>query len=290
MQVTRSGNLAGAYAPTTNTGQPSGNNQASSLRYFHHDHLGSIAAVSDEAGTVIERMAYDPWGKRRYPNGLPGSYDAINGLTTDRGYTMHEHLDEMEVVHMNGRIYDPLIGRFMSADPFIQAPENLQSYNRYSYVFNNALAFTDPSGYFSWKKFWKKVLRPIVAIVVAYYTGQWVGWHAMAVPGITSAQVGIVSGIAGGFAGGLVASGGDIKAALQGALTGGLFGAAGSIGEATSAARYAAHAVAGSSARLLVAASAVLVQSVGCLESSRPITSGLRTQRLILRRRLLRAA
>ena len=46
--------------------------------------------------------------------------DALVGVNTDRGYTMHEHLDEVGVIHMNGRVYDPLIGRFMSADPFIQ--------------------------------------------------------------------------------------------------------------------------------------------------------------------------
>jgi hypothetical protein len=48
---------------------------------------------------------------------------------------------------MNGRVYDPELGRFMSADPFVQAPYNSQSYNRYSYTFNNPLSYTDPSGY-----------------------------------------------------------------------------------------------------------------------------------------------
>jgi RHS repeat-associated protein len=96
-----------------------------SLRYFHHDHLGSTAAVTDEAGKVIERMAFDPWGKRRNTNGLADTTDSIAGLTTDRGYTGHEHLDEMGIIHMNGRVFDPLIGRFMSADPYIQAPDEL---------------------------------------------------------------------------------------------------------------------------------------------------------------------
>ena len=119
------------------------------LSYYQQDHLGSIAAITDEAGQVIERLAYDPWGKRRYPNGLGDKADSIVGVNTDRGYTLHEHLDEVGVIHMNGRVYDPLIGRFMSADPFVQSPGNLQSYNRYAYVMNNPLVFTDPSGYFS---------------------------------------------------------------------------------------------------------------------------------------------
>jgi RHS repeat-associated protein len=136
------------------------------LSYFHHDHLGSIAAVSNAQGVVTERLAYDPWGKRRFASGLPDTLDSITGLATDRGYTMHEHLDEMGIIHMNGRVFDPLIGRFMSADPFIQAPGNLQSYNRYSYVMNNPLAYTDPSGFSLWTKFRDSVLKPVVAFVV----------------------------------------------------------------------------------------------------------------------------
>jgi RHS repeat-associated protein len=143
MQVTRQGSLA--------AGSPSvpGSTQTASLRYFHHDQLGSTIAVSDQAGQVIERMAYDPWGKRRNTNGLIDASDSIMGLTTDRGFTGHEHLDEMGIIHMNGRIFDPLMGRFMSADPFIQEGDELQSYNRYSYVMNNPLNATDPSGFIS---------------------------------------------------------------------------------------------------------------------------------------------
>jgi RHS repeat-associated protein len=138
---------------------------ATSISYFHHDHLGSIAVITDESGAVVERLAYDPWGKRRNANGMPDPLDALYGVATDRGYTMHEHLDEMGIVHMNGRIYDPLVGRFMSADPFIQAPGNLQSYNRYAYVLNNPLAYTDPSGYF-FKKFVKAALKFSIAPTV----------------------------------------------------------------------------------------------------------------------------
>ncbi|SFV02101.1 RHS repeat-associated core domain-containing protein [Polaromonas sp. YR568] len=126
-----------------------GSTPATTTSYFHNDHLSSVVAISDETGTVVERMAFDAWGKRRFVNGTPDVLDSIVGFNTDRGYTMHEHLDEMGVIHMNGRIYDPLIGRFMSADPFIQSPDTLQSYNRYAYVLNNPLTLTDPSGYFS---------------------------------------------------------------------------------------------------------------------------------------------
>ena len=87
---------------------------------------------------------------------------------------MHEHIDEMGIINMNGRIYDPLIGRFMSADPYIQAPDDLQSHNRYAYVMNNPLNLDEPSGYSSISKAWKKVwnnkfFKADIGIVVAIY-------------------------------------------------------------------------------------------------------------------------
>ncbi len=66
---------------------------------------------------------------------------------TSRGYTGHEHLDRTGFIHMNGRVYDPELGRFLSPDPLVTSPTNSQSWNRYSYVFNSPLSFTDPSGY-----------------------------------------------------------------------------------------------------------------------------------------------
>ncbi|MES2353056.1 MAG: RHS repeat-associated core domain-containing protein [Pseudomonadota bacterium] len=118
-------------------------------RYFHRDNLGSTTTVTDETGAVVERLAYEPFGKRRFAAGTDDTNNTIKGLNTTRGFTNHEHLDELGIIHMNGRIYDPMIGRFMSADPQIQSPDNLQSYNRYTYIWNSPLAGTDPSG-FSW--------------------------------------------------------------------------------------------------------------------------------------------
>ncbi len=222
------------------------------LSYYQQDHLGSIAAITDESGQVIERLAYDPWGKRRYPNGLGDKADGLVGVNTDRGYTLHEHLDEVGVIHMNGRVYDPLIGRFMSADPFIQSPGNLQSYNRYAYVMNNPLAYTDPSGYLSWKSV-TKVFKVAAVVVIGAYTGYW-AMEALIPSSLGAASVGLsaAGGAAGGFAAGFAASalnGGnlrqDISGGLQGGLTGALFGAAGGVGDAKDWSRYAAHAGAG---------------------------------------------
>jgi RHS repeat-associated protein len=238
---------------------------ATTTSYFHHDQLGSISAITNELGAVTERLAYDPWGKRRFINTTPGAtdkLDAIVGLRTDRGFTEHEHLDEMGVVHMNGRIYDPLIGRFMSADPFIQVPDNLQSYNRYAYVMNNPLTLVDPSGYFSLRK----VFRAVVVIAVAYYTGQWIGEALISsatsgfIAGTSGLSTGLVTlggqagvltglgsaiaGAAGGFAAGVLSSG-TLEGGLQGALTGGAFGFVGGTWAAGTPGNYAGHAVVG---------------------------------------------
>lgn len=202
-------------------------------RYLHRDYQGSVVAVSNEAGTVLERYAYDAFGKRRYPNGAADPLDAIRANFTDRGYTNHEHLDALGLINMNGRFYDPALGRFMSADPIIQAPDNLQSYNRYSYVMNNPLTLVDPSG-FSWlSKAWKKFFRPLVSIAIGMYFPQWMG--------ITNK---VAAGFVGGFAGSLAATG-DLKAALQGGLTGSAFGYVGSNWRAGTMENYVGHALVG---------------------------------------------
>ncbi len=122
--------------------------EAPEMRYYHRDHLGSVAVITNPAAAVIERLAYEAYGERRYPNGTAENRSSpLIGVTTDRGYTAHEHLDEMMLIHMNGRIYDPVLARFMMADPLVQSASNLQDYNRYSYVNNNPFTGVDPSGY-----------------------------------------------------------------------------------------------------------------------------------------------
>ena len=128
---------------------------------YHYDHLGSITAITDwgstggyslASGSKTGRYSEDAWGQRRNPlmwSGIvpattdDGSFDSL----TPRGFTGHEMLDDLGLVHMNGRIYDPLLGRFLSADVLVQFPSSLQSYNRYSYVRNNPLTVVDPSGF-----------------------------------------------------------------------------------------------------------------------------------------------
>ncbi|BEV16230.1 type IV secretion protein Rhs [Herbaspirillum sp. DW155] len=155
------------------------------INYMHRDQLGSTTTITDESGNVIERLAYEPFGKRRQAGGATDSEGTVVGINTDRGFTNHEHLEELGLIHMNGRVYDPALGRFMSADPYIQAPDNIQSYNRYAYVFNSPLTLADPSGYISlgsifrstrkvvsnvWQTV-KDLKQPIATIGCTVYTG-----------------------------------------------------------------------------------------------------------------------
>jgi len=124
--------------------------------YSSSDHLGSADVVTDESGAVIVRESFAPFGARRGSNwtGAPTTTEmnAIAAISRD-GFTGHEMLDSVGLVHMNGRVYDQATGRFISADPYVQDPFDSQSLNRYSYVGNNPLSYTDPSGFFKLKDF-----------------------------------------------------------------------------------------------------------------------------------------
>jgi RHS repeat-associated protein len=118
--------------------------------YLHDDHLGSTGAISNQSGAVQIQESFDAWGKRSGSawTGTPSSTDlsTIN-TTTHLAFTGQEQLDNLSLVDLNGRVYDPTIARFMSADPYVQAPYESQSLNRYSYTFDNPLNATDPTGF-----------------------------------------------------------------------------------------------------------------------------------------------
>ena len=125
-----------------------------SYKFLHKDYLGSILAISDEEGNKLEQRHYDAWGNLTHLQ--IGNGEVITDpeqiakaqLLLDRGYTSHEHLWEVGIIHMNGRLYDPLLRRFLNADENIQDLHNTQNYNKYGYVFNNPLMYNDPSGEF----------------------------------------------------------------------------------------------------------------------------------------------
>lgn len=98
-----------------------------SLLYAYTDFQGSLTALTDESGNVVERYAFDPWGQRRNPDQWEEK-DTRTSWLTNRGYTMHEHLDAFGIINMNGRVYDPLTAVFFSPDPYIQAPDDWLNY------------------------------------------------------------------------------------------------------------------------------------------------------------------
>jgi RHS repeat-associated protein len=134
--------LAALYVVKT-----SPNNQTATYTYKAiTDHLGSIVCLRGNYNWGF--MAdYDAWGNREVQ--YPCSFDQY----FDRGYTGHEHLlTEFGLINMNGRMYDPNLGRFLSPDNYIQSPYNPQNYNRYSYCLNNPLKYTDSDG-----EFWEEI-------------------------------------------------------------------------------------------------------------------------------------
>ncbi|MDY0216268.1 MAG: RHS repeat-associated core domain-containing protein [Bacteroidales bacterium] len=120
-------------------------NGTSQLYYTLTDHLGSIDALCDENGSVVERYSYDVWGNRRNPSDWTLADARIAWITT-RGFTGHEHLDKFGLINANARMYEPLTGKFLAPDPYVQAPDYSQSFNRYTYCWNNPVKYSDPSG------------------------------------------------------------------------------------------------------------------------------------------------
>ncbi len=111
--------------------------QSDKIYYAHNDHLGSILSLTDNNGASVFKATYDAWGRQTVSQ---------NTIGFARGYTGHEHLPEFGLIDMNGRMYDPLLGRFLSPDNYVQLPDFSQNYNRYTYCLNNPLIYTDPSG------------------------------------------------------------------------------------------------------------------------------------------------
>lgn len=105
--------------------------------YAFTDHLGSVTRIFDESGASVFEAEYDAWGRQAVSRNTIGFH---------RGYTGHEMLPEFGLINMNGRLYDPMLGRFLSPDNYVQMPDFSQSFNRYSYCINNPLKFNDPSG------------------------------------------------------------------------------------------------------------------------------------------------
>lgn len=185
------------------------------ILYACRDALGSYLKLVDDNGTSYFTATYDAWGKQSITQNL---------ISFHRGYTGHEMLNEFGLINMNGRLYDPLIGRFLSPDNYVQFDGFSQSYNRYSYCLNNPLKYNDPSGEFAWAPV---LFTALISAVIGGYVNVTLEadnivtskdyWKAFGI-GALSGAVGAFSGAGltswiGGFAGGFL--GGSISTACS---------------------------------------------------------------------------
>ena len=162
------------------------------LYYIHKDYLGSLLCLTDENGNEVQRYSFDAWGHRRNPTNWNQWQKDSTDYITNRGFTGHEHMDLFGLINMNGRVYDPNLGRFLSPDPYVQMPNNSQNFNRYSYVLNNPLVYTDPSGEF---------IFTLATLIAAPFTG---GASLALLPTSIGADFGM-------WQGGALANGGEMN-------------------------------------------------------------------------------
>ena len=140
----------------------SNNGGAYSFYYIHTDHQGSVLAVTDAGGNHVFKATYDPWGRQTVEQ---------NTIAFYRGYTGHEMVKQGGLINMNGRVYDPATGLFLSPDNYVQEPWNSQNFNRYSYCLNNPLKYTDPSGELAW------FVPVVIGAAIGAYTGASIQSH-----------------------------------------------------------------------------------------------------------------
>jgi RHS repeat-associated protein len=237
----------------------------SATYYATSDHLGSADLVLDATAIVLSRESYTPFGARRGSNwqGLPTAADyTAFGNTTRRGFTGHEMLDSVSLVHMNGRVYDPYLGRFTSADNVVQSLAVTASINPFSYAWNDPLRYTDPSGH-SLLGSILGIVAAIITTVILLATGQY-ELLAMIFQSGTLANIAIyaIAGFVGGFVGALISTG-SLSAALTAGLiagiTAGAFNMVGSFAQSGGSAgagwgtgeRVLAHAAVGCGSAML---------------------------------------
>jgi RHS repeat-associated protein len=217
-------------------------------KYQHFDHLGSVTTISDERGHVVTPawggpdagvLEYDAWGARRNPDRAQTGRFSPQLQAGHREFTGHETIPGVGLVNMNGRVYDPDLGRFLSPDPNIQFVASLQSYNRYSYVLNNPLRYNDPTGYFIDHDFDLAINISLfvtgavmcaasggagcavafAVITTAYNATSAVASGAGLDQVLVSTYFGLLGGVAGGAIGGIASSG--LGESLSGAIVNG---------------------------------------------------------------------
>ncbi|GEP50178.1 hypothetical protein FNO01nite_08500 [Flavobacterium noncentrifugens] len=155
--------------------------------YLHRDYLGSIVAITNNTGGIVEKRHFDAWGNAlKIQNGTGNTLPKLT--FTDRGYTGHEHMQGVGLINMNGRVYDPSLHRFLQPDNYVQDPFSTQNYNRYGYCVNNPFKYTDPSGE-------NAIVIGIVVAVASYLITSAINHTAITYPGLMFSAI---SGAIGG--------------------------------------------------------------------------------------------
>jgi RHS repeat-associated protein len=231
--------------------------------YAHGDHLGSLNVLTNASGQEVQRLTYLPFGETLSNT---GTVDFLQ-----HRYTGQEQDPETGLYFYHARYYNPVLGRFLSPDSIVPGAGNPQSLNRYSYVTNNPVNLTDPSGHFSLGGFLGSIGSIIAGVAVGVLAGGWgaspivAGMLGGAAAGAVNSAVNggnlganILAGAAfGGFAGGV---GGPLSQALGGGLqgavgSGALLGAAfGGIGASIAGKNIAAGMLGGAVSGALLAA------------------------------------
>lgn len=224
-------------------------NGQSSVYYIHRDYLGSVLQIVDTKGKIVEENSFDAWGCRRNPvTQVVYATDTAPKLMLGRGFTGHEHLAMFGLINMNARLYDPVLGRFLSPDPYVQVLGFTQAFNRFSYCMNSPLCYVDENGEFWWiaaaafiggainvatnwkniDNFWQGVGYFGVG-ATAGAIGALTGGAALAVTGgLGGAAGGAIAGFVGGATSGFILGGGNTLMAggsLYDAWSNGLTGA-----------------------------------------------------------------
>ena len=178
-----------------------------STYYILRDYLGNITHIINEDGILRQELSYDAWGRLRNPD--THQLYAVGKepkLLLDRGYTGHEYLPWFGLINMNARLYDPVLGRFLSPDPYVQMPDFTQNFNRYSYCLNNPLKYVDKDG-----EFFHLIIGAIIGGIFNWASH---GFQFNA-KGLGYFAVGVIAG----------AVGAGIGAGISSAIAGGTFGA-----------------------------------------------------------------
>ncbi len=196
---------------------------ASVTRYYHQDHLGSSNVITNASGNNVEEIQYLPYGN---------AWSDTNATLTTHKFTGQELDAETGLYYYGARYYNPQLGRFISADSIVPDPANPQAQNRYSYVINNPLLYTDPTGHF----FGNVIIGAVVGAIIGGTTAAVTGGNIK--QGIIA---GAITGAFMGVGGGIISGAAESGYALSSVTQAGIYTAAGTTAGATNASIYGAN-------------------------------------------------